>query len=108
MLNTTSGPILATHPRQISQNLPRQSQASPRARARLAAEILDEHAVVTKLTAQQVAGLCRVSIPRCIRRETAIAAGRQTSRSRGVGAGQHRRNASNSSDAPGPKLFGRR
>jgi hypothetical protein len=60
MLNTTPTTFLA--PRQLSWTFLAKNKLPPRTRARLAAEVLEHRAVVTKLTVGQIASLCRVSV----------------------------------------------
>jgi hypothetical protein len=60
MLNTIPTTLLA--PRQLSGLFLSKNKLPPKARARLAAEILEQRAVVTKLTVGQIASLCRVSV----------------------------------------------
>jgi hypothetical protein len=62
MLDTTSSPaLLTTHPRQLSGLFLSKTKLSAKGRAQLAAAVLDGRAVLTRLTAGQIAGLCRVS-----------------------------------------------
>jgi hypothetical protein len=60
MLNTIPTTLLA--PRQLSGLFLSKNKLPPNARARLAAEILEQRAVVTKLTVGQIASLCQVSV----------------------------------------------
>ena len=63
MLDITSHATLpVSHPRQVSGQFLTKNKLSAKARARLAAEILDGRAELAKLTVAQVAGLCRVSV----------------------------------------------
>ena len=60
MLNTIPTTLIA--PRQLSGTFLAKNKLPPQTRARLAAELLEQRAVVTKLTVGQIASLCRVSV----------------------------------------------
>ena len=98
MLNTIPTTLLA--PRQLSGLFLSKNKLPPKARARLAAEILEQRAVVTKLTVGQIASLCRVSVSSVNAARGGRGRKRQTSRSPGCGAARHHSSVSNSSDAP--------
>jgi hypothetical protein len=63
MLNYTSKSFATSPPRTIRGQFLAKNRWSKRDRAQLAADILAGRAMVIDLTAKQLAGLCRVSLP---------------------------------------------